>query len=128
MRADLYLCDYGFVESRTKANRLISEGKVELSGGDFISEFHGRVFDKIVELERADQYDFSLLGEFFTPDEMGRLQGLEQKRRALTENGRELFLDCVNTVKSEKKLTLKSDGGIDSIRLLLEQKRGAQKK
>ena len=59
---------------------------------------------------------------------MGRLYGLEQKRRALTENGKELFLDCVNTVKSEKKLTSQNDGGIDSIRLLLEQKRGAQKK
>ena len=32
MRADLYLCEYGFVESRTKAGRLISEGKVMLDG------------------------------------------------------------------------------------------------
>ena len=32
MRADLYLCDYGFVESRTKAGRLISEGKIKIDG------------------------------------------------------------------------------------------------
>ena len=32
MRADLYLTENGFVESRTKASRLISEGKITLDG------------------------------------------------------------------------------------------------
>ena len=32
MRADIYLCEYGFVESRTKASRLICEGKIMLDG------------------------------------------------------------------------------------------------
>ena len=118
----------GLLLLREEYRSLVSKGIVELTGEDFVSEFHGKVFDKIVELERADQYDMSLLGEYFSPDEMGRLYGLEQKRRALTENGRELFLDCINTVKSEKRLTLQADGGIDSIRLLLEKKREAQKK
>jgi DNA primase len=118
----------GLLLLREEYRSLVSKGIVELTGEDFVSEFHGKVFDKIVELERADQYDLSLLGEYFSPDEMGRLYGLEQKRRALTENGKELFLDCINTVKSEKRLTLQADGGIDSIRLLLEKKREAQKK
>lgn len=32
MRADVYLVEYGFVESRNKASRLISEGKIVLDG------------------------------------------------------------------------------------------------
>lgn len=103
-------------------------GKVELAGEDFLSEFHGKVFDKIIELQRADQYDFALLGEFFNPDEMGRLQGLEQKRRMLTENGPNVFLQCVDAVKKEKQLSAPEEGGgIDEIRRLLESKRGGNK-
>ena len=105
----------------------IIRGRAELSAEDFISEFHARVFDKIIELQRENQYDFSLLGEFFTPDEMGRLQGLEQKRRVLTENGMQVFLQCVQTVKEEKKSSSSEANGIDEIRRLLEQKRNANK-
>jgi DNA primase len=98
-----------------------------LSADDFVSEFHARVFEKIISLQRENQYDFSLLGEFFTPDEMGRLQGLEQKRRVLTENGNSVFLQCVQTVKDEKRLSSASADGIDEIKRLLEQKRGQGK-
>jgi hypothetical protein len=79
-----------------------------------------------MELVQAGEYDFSLLGQFFSPDEMGRLEGLEQKRRALTENGREVFLQCVETIKKEKSLSNASGGGIDEINLLLMQKRQAK--
>jgi hypothetical protein len=105
----------------------VVKGKVELSGEDFLSDFHRRVFDKMTELQRADTYDFSLLGQFFSPDEMGRLQGLEQKRRALTENGRTVFLQCVDALKKEKMLSASDSGGIDEIRRLLESKRGDKK-
>ena len=32
MRADVYLFEYGFAESRTRAARLISEGKIIIDG------------------------------------------------------------------------------------------------
>lgn len=105
----------------------IIRGKAELSAEDFVSEFHARVFDKIISLQRENQFDFSLLGEFFTPDEMGRLQGLEQKRRVLTENGNSVFLQCVETVKEEKRSSTASADGIDEIKRMLEQKRGQNK-
>lgn len=57
MRADLYLCDYGFVESRTKANRLISEGKVMLDGR-LIKKASEDIDDgeHAVEILEADKY------------------------------------------------------------------------
>ncbi len=102
---------------------MVSDGRVALSGDDFFSEFHAKVFDRIMELVRDGQYDFSLLGQFLTPEEMGRLQGLEQKRRVLTENGREVFCSCVESLKKEKNLSASKDDGIDGIKKLLEQKR-----
>ena len=105
----------------------IIRGKAELSAEDFVSEFHARVFDKIISLQRENQFDFSLLGEFFNPDEMGRLQGLEQKRRMLTENGTEVFLQCVNTVKVEKEASSSQTGGVDEIERLLAKKRSLNK-
>ena len=57
MRADLYLCDYGFVESRTKASRLISEGKVLLDG-KLLKKASEDVSDgeHTVEILEADKY------------------------------------------------------------------------
>jgi DNA primase len=104
---------------------LVAKGKIELSRDDFFSEFHASVFERIMELTVAGEYDFSLLGQFFSPDEMGRLEGLEQKRRVLTENGRDVFVQCVETIKKEKSLSVAGDGGIDAINLLLSQKRQA---
>lgn len=116
----------GLVLIYEEYRRSIATGKVELCSADFVSEFHGRVLDRIIELEKADQYDASLLGEFFTPDEIGRLQGLERKRRALSENGREVFLSCIETLKKEKMVSSSSaSDGIDEIKRLLEQKRGS---
>ncbi len=107
---------------------LVAKGKIELSRDDFFSEFHASVFERIMELTAAGEYDFSLLGQFFSPDEMGRLEGLEQKRRVLTENGRDVFVQCVETIKKEKSLSVAGDGGIDAINLLLSQKRQANNK
>ena len=100
--------------------------KIELSPGDFFSDFHRRVFEKIIELEESENYDFSMLAEFFTVDEIGRLEGLMRKRLALTENGSEVFLQCVNTLKSEKTLSEEGKSTIDTIQSLLEKKRGGQ--
>ena len=107
----------------------VADGKIALSESDFFSDFHRRVFAKVIEMQKNDRYDFSMLGEFFTPDEMGRLQGLVQKRRALTENGQSVFIGCVEALKKEKGLSETDDSdSIDAIRRLLESKRGANKK
>ena len=69
----------------------VMSGKVELEKEDFFSEFYSKVFSHICELESGGEYDFSLLGQFFSPEEIGRLEGLMQKRRELAENGFDVF-------------------------------------
>ncbi len=103
-------------------------GKYQLCEDDFLSEFHGRIFEKIMEIHSSEGgFSPSLLGEFFSPDEMGRIQGLEQKRRALTQNGAEIFLECINSLKAEKSASGGQDS-LDDIQKLLESKRQKMKK
>ena len=75
----------------------------KLKADDFYTEFGRRIFEAIVDLERSEGgFMYSLLGEDFTPDEMGRIQKMEQKRRALTSNGSDVFESCIRTLKSAK--------------------------
>ena len=53
---------------------------------DFFSDFHRKVFEQICLLESDGGYDFALLGQYFSPEEIGRLEGLVQKRRSLTRS------------------------------------------
>ena len=72
-----------FAEHRNAVRR----GVVTLTSEQFFTGFHRRAFEAIMALDESEGgFDFSLLGEFFTADEMGRLAKLEQKRRVLTEN------------------------------------------
>jgi replicative DNA helicase len=100
----------------------ILKESISLKKEDFFSEFHKRVFEAIMQLTSSGEYDFSLLGQFFTAEEIGRLEGLVQKRRGLTENSRDMFLQCVQTLKKEKSLT-DAGGTVDEIMLLINQKR-----
>ena len=115
----------GLLLLREEHRNGVAGGKIALSAEDFFSDFHKRVFEKMIELQSADQYDFSMLGQYFSPDEMGRLQGLERKRRQLTENGNDVFAQCVEALKNEKRLSPEGEkDGIDEIRRLLESQRG----
>lgn len=84
--------------------RAVREGTIPLTGEDFITSFGRRAFQQIMALETDDGgYDFSLLGQFFNPDEMGRLAKLEQNRRALSENGSAVLRAAVDTLREEKQ-------------------------
>ncbi len=104
---------------------LVVDEKIKLCADDFFTEFNRRVFEKITELQKDGGFVYSALCEFFTPEEMGRLQSMEQKRRVLTENGKEVLLECIETLKSEKN-SQSGDSPIDDIQKLLDKKR-AQK-
>ena len=74
-----------------------------LSSEDFITEFGRRVFDALCELERSDGgFSKALLGQSFTPEEMGRIEKIEIGRRNLSNNSWEVLADCVRALKAEK--------------------------
>ncbi len=81
-----------------------AEGSAGIASEDFATEFGRRVFDAICELERLEQgFSKSLLGEYFSIDEIGRIEKIELDRRALAKNDREVFVACIESLKNEKR-------------------------
>ena len=107
----------------------VANGRVELSGEDFFTEFGTRAFEKIMELQRSEGgYLQSLLGESFNADEMGRLMRMEYKRHQLTANGTEVFRASVEALKSSRKKEVeKNDWMADIARRQLEMKAKKEK-
>ena len=95
-----------FDEHRSAA----ANGSAGITKEDFYTDFGGRVFEAIVELERSEGgYMYSLLGEHFTPDEMGRMQGMEYKRRQLASNGKDVFSASIDALKEAKNKSLEAN-------------------
>lgn len=90
--------------------RLITSGSVELTPDDFVTSFGRRVFYAVMELEGSDGgFVFSLLGEKFTPDEMGRITAMESRRRALERNDAAALRSYIETLKKEKTVAEDAD-------------------
>ena len=80
---------------------VIVRGELPLTEEDFYTDFGKRVFREIMALQRSDGgFLLELLGESFTPEEMGRLQRMEQKRRMLTENGIAVLRSSIETLRA----------------------------
>jgi DNA primase len=100
-------------------------GKVDLTRDSFVTTFHRNAFTVIMTLEESEGgFDFSLLGEYFSVEEMGRLARLEQARRALAENGTSVLRAAIRTLAEAKELREAKDAPpADSLQLLLAGKR-----
>ncbi len=77
-----------------------ADGSAGLNENDFFTAFGKRVYQEIIRAQTS-QEGFSLpaLEQAFSPDEVGRLQRMEQKRRSLAENGPTVFRTAVETLK-----------------------------
>ncbi len=105
--------------------RAVRDGTVPLAADDFVTAFNRRVFEAIMELENSDGgFSTAVLGERFSPDEMGRLAKLVQARRSLSENGQSVLRAAAQTLR-DAKTAAAGDGAPpeDSLARLLEQKR-----
>ena len=88
-----------------------ASGAVGLTADDFITDFGKRVFSVLCELERSEGgYSRALLGQYFTVEEMGRLEKTELDRRMLARNDRSVFLSFVEGLKNESKKQSSPDG------------------
>lgn len=105
--------------------RSVATGQVPLTAESFVTDFHRRAFSCIMALEAEDGgFEFSLLGEYFSVDEMGRLSRLEQQRRLLSDNGTAVLRSAVESLAREREHRAAREAPpADSIRLILEEKR-----
>lgn len=82
----------------------VANGKIELTADDFFTDFGRRVFRSVMELEMSEGgFSFSLMGESFNPDEMGRMIRYVTERKELSQNTLDVLRESVNTLKKERQ-------------------------
>ena len=105
----------------------VASGKIELTADDFFTDFGRRVFEAVMELEKSEGgFSFSLLGENFDPDEMGRMIRYVTDRKELSQNTLDVLRESVNTLKKERQSHADRTG--DDPFAALRRKREALKK
>lgn len=102
-----------------------ADGSEGLTEEDFFTAFGRRAYEAIVELHRSPEgFSPPMLESQFTPDEVGRLQRMEQRRRALTENGPSVFRAAIATLKQAgaRRAANESEDVVSGIASILARK------
>ncbi len=87
-------------------------GKAQLTADDFFTSLGRRIFEAIMKLQASDEgYNFSLLGEFFTEEEMGRITKYKINRGELSGNGNDVLLSAAERLRAEKEKEKEKAGG-----------------
>ena len=96
-----------------------------LTEEDFLTALGKRVFLFMKEAEAGEGFDSALLDTAFTPDEVGRIAGMRVLRLRLTDNGPDVFTECVTALKEAVENEKKKDAPptIDALNEKLKRKR-----
>jgi hypothetical protein len=90
------------VQNSEEYREEIQKGTLTLSESDFVTDFHRNVFSAIMRMHGESGFYYELLGERFSPDEMGRIKKMEVARQQLVENGREVLVSAIETLHASK--------------------------
>ena len=93
----------------------IASGRESLTGEDFTTEFNRRVFEAVMRLHGTEEgFRFELLGEEFSPEEMGRIRRMEVARQMLTQNGPTAFRTALAGLRDlRRERDLKKTGNLN---------------
>ncbi len=79
----------------------VQSGKIKLSEDDFFTAFGKRIFQTVMKLNAEGTFNPSLLGEYFSPDEQGRIMRIQLARGELSDNGSRVFAESVSALCRE---------------------------
>ena len=103
----------------------IATQKIELSADDFVTEFNRRVFVSVMQMhERECGFRYELLGEEYSPDEMGRIEKMEVARRELTQNGVDVLTSAIATLRDTKSKAGLKNSDLSAHLAFLREKKG----
>lgn len=88
----------------------MAEIKASLTADGFITEFNRSIYEHLCELYDGDRFDLSYLNEYFTTEQMGRIQSMIEKRRIVSANGLETLSEAVGLLAREKEKTDAKNG------------------
>ena len=97
-----------------------------LNSDDFFTELNKRIFEYVKEAYFTYEDSHSNMSESFTPDEMGRITRMKLSRMELTDNGTEVLLDAIATLRnSVRKKRAESNPTYEGIEEILQSKRNS---
>lgn len=79
----------------------VQNEKIKLAETDFFTEFGKRVFCAIAKLDAEGTFDASQLGEYFSPEEQGRIMRMQLARGELSDNSSIVFAESVSALRRE---------------------------
>lgn len=96
-----------------------------IAADDFLTDFNHRVFVDLLASEST-----SLDQEQYTPEEQGRITRMRVERMQVTDNGRQIFLECCQKLKesAEKQRQKTMQLTAEDLKRMLAQKRAQPKK
>ncbi len=100
----------------------VIDKKCELAESDFFTDFGKRVFNAIIDVASNGIFEIGLLGEFFSPEEQGRIMKMQLLRSQLTDNGATAFNESVCALKRETAFSDAEDS-VDNILDIIKNKR-----
>ncbi len=90
----------------------VISGNIDLTENDFVTAFGKKVFTSIVEVASANgEFLYAMLGQYFSAEEMGRLEKMRQNRLSLTENGKDVLEVSISALKAERDKKASADSG-----------------
>jgi hypothetical protein len=101
----------------------VSHGKIPLADTDFVTDFHRRIFQKMMEMHDSESgFHFELMGEDFSPDELGRMQRMMVTRQELSQNGPDAFRLAVQSLREKCAQEQAKQGDLNDRIAFLRQK------
>lgn len=74
--------------------------KFDISSDDFITSFGRRVYEKIIQIYENGIFNWGALAEFFSTEEMDRLNNIRISRINLKNNGDDVLKECLLKLRS----------------------------
>lgn len=102
-----------------------------IKADDFVTTFNGRVYKYLCDLlENGKTPDISYFSSEFTPDEMGKIVGIFNKKLSLDTNKQQVD-DCVKVILGEQDIKKAADSASESdwaasIKRITDKKRGSK--
>ncbi|MBQ9139083.1 MAG: DNA primase, partial [Ruminococcus sp.] len=89
----------------------------------FVTQFNKKVYEALLNIaDNAKEISLSIIGDEFSPDEMGKISGIQAKNRDMTISAASVA-DCANVLKNHKSLKTAEDISDDDIRNIFASKK-----
>lgn len=100
---------------------------VHLKSEDFVSELNKRIYAMVLaQLENSQSFSISMLGDAFSPREIGYISKLLNSGFE-GNSPKDVLLDCISVLKTEKNMSAKTetvDDWVSQMRKIAEDKKG----